>query len=319
METRSNYAIVGAVVIALAIAMFAAVLWLARYSGGPEQKFDILFDQAVSGLAIGSPVAFNGVPVGKISEIRLLPKSPEFVRVRISINDDVPILKGTTATIEGVGFTGVSQIQLAGAIADAPPLTEPGPFGVPVIPAKTGGLGALLASAPELLKNVSLVAKRLADVLDEDNKESLSAILANLSRISGTLADNGPQLAQTLTDTRATLTAATAALKQVEAVAGSTDRFLRDDVAPLTAELSKTLRSASSSLERIEALTASAAPGVTELSTETIPAASQLIRELRTLTAELSVLATRLEQDPAGTLTGGKQLPSYKPAQKVRP
>lgn len=319
METRSNYAIVGAVVIALVIAMFAAVLWLARYSGGPEQKFDILFDQAVTGLATGSPVAFNGVTVGKIDEIRLLPKSPEFVRVRISINDDVPILQGTTAAIEGVGFTGVSQIQLTGAMADALPITKPGPFGVPLIPAKTGGLGALLASAPELLKNVSLVAKRLADVLDEDNKESLSAILSNLSRLSGALADNGPQIAQTLGEARATLAAATGALKQIEAVAGSTDRFLREDAAPMTADLSKTLRSASATLEKIEALTAAAKPGLTELSTETIPEASQLLRELRALTAELSVLATRLEQDPAGTLAGGKQLPNYKPVQKARP
>lgn len=318
METRSNYAIVGAVVIALVIAMFAAVLWLSRYSGAPEQKFDILFDQAVNGLAVGSPVAFNGVPVGKITEIRLLPKSPELVRVRISIGEDVPILKGTTAVIEGVGFTGVSQIELSGATQNAAPITQVGPYGVPIIPARTGGLGALLASAPELLKNVSLVAKRLADVLDEDNKESLTVILANLAKLSGSLANNGPEIAQTLAQTRATLQAATGALKQIEAVAGSTDRFLRQDAAPLAADLSKTLASASASLAQIEKLTAAAAPGINELSGETIPQASQLIRELRTLTAELSVIATRLDEDPAGAITGGKQLPSYKP-EKARP
>lgn len=318
METRSNYAIVGAVVLALVVAMFAAVLWLSRYSGAPEQKFDILFDQAVNGLALGSPVAFNGVPVGKITEIRLLPKSPELVRVRISIGEDVPILQGTTAAIEGVGFTGVSQIELSGATQNAPPITEVGPYGVPVIPAKTGGLGALLASAPELLKNVSLVAKRLADVLDEDNKESLTVILANLAKVSGTLADNGPEIARTLSQTRAMLQAATGALQQIEAAAGSTDRFLREDAAPLAADLSKTLNSASTSLAQIEKLTAAATPGVNELSSETIPQASQLIRELRTLTAELSIIAKRLEEDPAGAIAGGKQLPSYKP-EKARP
>jgi phospholipid/cholesterol/gamma-HCH transport system substrate-binding protein len=318
METRSNYAIVGAVVIALVIAMFGAALWLSRYSGGPEKNYDIMFEQAVNGLAVGSPVAFNGVPVGKITEIRLMPKSPKLVRVRVSIEDEVPILQGTTAVIEGVGFTGVSQIELIGATEDAPPITAIGPYGVPVIPATSGGLGALLASAPELLKNVSLVAKRLADVLDEDNKDSLTAILANLAKLSGTLADNGPQIAQTLTETRATLQAATGALKQVEAVAGSTDRFLREDAGPLAADLSQTLKSANASLAQIEKITAAATPGVTELSTETIPEASQLLREIRALTAELSVIATRLEEDPAGAISGGKQLPSYKP-KKARP
>jgi phospholipid/cholesterol/gamma-HCH transport system substrate-binding protein len=313
METRSNYAIVGAVVIAIAIAMFAAVLWLSRYSGAPEKEYDILFNQAVNGLAIGSPVAFNGVPVGKISEIRLIPDSPEQVRVRISIDENVPVLQGTTAIIEGVGFTGVSQIELEGAIADTAPLTEPGPYGVPVIPAKTGGLGELLASAPELLKNVSLVAKRLADVLDEENKASLTAILANLRDVTATLAENGPQISATLTEARETLAAASGALAQVEAVAGSTDRFLREDASPLAKHLSQTLRSASASLEKIEALTAAATPGVEQLSSETIPEASQLIRDVRALTAELNVLARRIEEDPAAALTGTKQLPSYEP------
>ena len=43
METRSNYAIVGAVVVAITIALFAAVIWLSRYSGEDQQIFDIFF------------------------------------------------------------------------------------------------------------------------------------------------------------------------------------------------------------------------------------------------------------------------------------
>ena len=57
METRSNYAIVGAVVVALVIAMFIGVIWLARFSGSDDQHFDIFFKQSINGLAVGSPVA----------------------------------------------------------------------------------------------------------------------------------------------------------------------------------------------------------------------------------------------------------------------
>src|SRR3546814_6983210 len=38
-------------------------------------------------------------------------------------------LQGTTAALEGVGFTGVSQISLDGAVKDAPPITDKGPAG----------------------------------------------------------------------------------------------------------------------------------------------------------------------------------------------
>ncbi len=135
METRSNYVLVGAVVIALTVAMFAFVLYLAKFSRGDKNEYDIFYRSSISGLAIGSPVQFKGVPVGQIKEIALLPRSPDAVRVRIEIKADTPILHGTTAAIEGVGFTGVSQIQLTGAMAGATPIVEPGPFGVPVIPA----------------------------------------------------------------------------------------------------------------------------------------------------------------------------------------
>ncbi len=318
METRSNYAIVGAVVLALVVALFAAILWLSRYSGEPDQKFDILFNQAVTGLAVGSPVAFNGVPVGKIDEIKLLPRQPKFVRVRISVQEDVPVLEGTTATIEGVGFTGVSQIQLSGAMGGANPLTKIGPYGVPIIPARAGGLGELLASAPELLKNVSLVAKRLADVLDDDNKASITHILNNIDRLTDALADRGPEIAATITEARATLAATTSAMAKVEALAGSTDSFMRDDAKPLAEEFAKTLRSANASLARVDTMTAAATPAVEQLAGETIPEASQLIRELRALTAELNVIATRIDEDPAGALSGGKRLPSYDPAGSTR-
>src|SRR5215210_6364899 len=152
METKSSHVLVGAVVLALVIALFGFVLWLSRVDTKGAQEFDIFFKQAVTGLAVGSQVQFAGVPVGAVEEIKLMPNTPEFVRVRIAISDDVPILQGTTATIEGVGFTGVSIIQLDGGIKGAPPIAEAGPFEVPVIPTKPGALGQLLSSAPQLLE-----------------------------------------------------------------------------------------------------------------------------------------------------------------------
>jgi len=313
METRSNYAIVGAVVLVIVLAMFAAVLWLAKFSGGDEKPYDILFNQSISGLAVGSPVAFKGVPIGKIDKIALVPNEPELVRVRISVDEKVPVLEGTTATVEGVGFTGVSQIQLSGAEQGAKPITGNGPYGAPLIPPKAGALGQLLASAPELLKNVSLVASRLAELLDSENQESIGHILNNLDRLTDALADRGPEIAATITEAKATLKAATGAMEKIEGFAGSADVFLREDAKPLAANLSATLKTANTSLASLEALTRAATPGADELSAETIPEASQLIRELRALTAELTVLATRLEEDPAGALSGGRQLPNYKP------
>ncbi len=77
-----------------------------------------------------------------------MPDSPEFVRVRITVNEDTPILQGTTATIAGVGFTGVSQITLDGAVKGAPPISEPGRSAFLVIPTKPGA-GRVAQLAPQ--------------------------------------------------------------------------------------------------------------------------------------------------------------------------
>src|SRR4051812_10202981 len=112
MENRSYHILVGGVVLALIVALVAFIIWLSQASGEKERRFDIFFKQAVDGLAKGSAVTFSGVPVGQVESINLETNTPEFVRVRISVGQDVPVLIGTTATIKGVGFTGVSQIQL---------------------------------------------------------------------------------------------------------------------------------------------------------------------------------------------------------------
>ena len=229
METRSNYAIVGAVVVALVVALFVAVIWLAGFSGASDQKFDIFFKQSITGLAVGSPVAFNGVPVGKIEAIKLLPDTPQYVRVRITVAEDVPVLKGTTAAVEGVGFTGVSQISLEGAMQGAERITAPGPYGVPVIPPRVGGFGALLASAPELLNNVSKLTERLSELLNPDNRNSLASILRNTDKVTGALAARAPEIADTIVEARTTLTTATATLKRIDALAGSAQQLLDKD------------------------------------------------------------------------------------------
>src|SRR4051812_33225282 len=119
METRSNHVLVGGVVLALLAAVIVFIIWISRAGGDQDKRYDIFFSQAVDGLAKGSSVTFSGVPVGQVESISLQPQTPELVRVRISVINDTPVLVGTTASTNSVGFTGVSQIQLA------PPARDP--------------------------------------------------------------------------------------------------------------------------------------------------------------------------------------------------
>jgi phospholipid/cholesterol/gamma-HCH transport system substrate-binding protein len=312
METRSNHILVGGVVLAMIVAVVVFIIWLSQVSGDDNKKYDVFFKQAVDGLAKGSVVSFSGVPVGQVELIALEPNSPEFVRVRISVRSDTPVLQGTTATIQGVGFTGVSQIQLDGAARGAPPITEKGPYGVPVIPTKPGALGQLLNSAPELLERVSTLTERLGQTLDEDNQRSIKGILANTDEITKSLADRSAEIAATLAETRVAIAEAARAAAAFERVAGSTDQLLNEQGKPLVNDLRHTIRAAEASMKSLDAMITDAKPGVDALTRQTIPEIGLLVRDLRETTENLNNITTKVDRQGLGGLVGGDKLPTYK-------
>src|SRR5688500_6764886 len=222
METRSNYVMVGAVTAALLVGVLLFIVWLAGLSNNQTKCFDIYFAQGVGGLNKGSNVTFSGVPVGAIDQISLLPSRPEFVWVRIEVDSQTPVLQGTSAQIKGVGFTGVSEIQLDGAIKGAQPLTTAGPQGCPVIPSSSGGLGALLNSAPELIDRIQRLTERLTELLNDRNQNAISDILENVDRTSKVLADRAPEMADTLAEARVAARNAAVAADNVARLADST-------------------------------------------------------------------------------------------------
>ncbi|KKC26501.1 MlaD family protein [Sphingomonas sp. SRS2] len=312
METRSNHVLVGGVVLALIVALLAFIVWLAGFNTASEQRYDIFFKTSVDGLAKGSPVQFAGVPVGKIEEIKLLPDSPEFVRVRIAIDNETPILQGTTATIAGVGFTGVSQINLDGAVKGAPPITEAGPYGEPVIPTKPGALGELLNSAPELLNRISALTERLTLLLDDKNQKSISGILAHVDRLSGDLADRGPEIAAAIVQLKATMEQAGNAAQRVGDLAETTNGVMASEVRPAMANLNKATTAAQHTMESLDAAITDARPGIKAFSTQTVPQINQLARNLAEMSESLNAISSKLDRGGAGAVLGGSKLPDYK-------
>lgn len=312
METRANHVWVGAVTLALLALTAAVIIWIARLSEGSQNQYDIFFKQSVDGLAKGSEVAFQGVPVGQIKNIELWKKDPSFVRVRIAIDDEVPVLMGTTATIQG-SFTGVSDIQLEGAVKGAPPITEPGPEGVPVIPTKRGGLGELLNNAPLLLERLATLTDRLTQILSDKNQASIAGILANTDRMTADLSEATPQVKATMQELQLTLRQATLTLGQFEAVAGKADNLLGTEGTAIAADLKQTLASAKAAAAELEGTLSDARPAMRQISSSTLPAAEAAIRDLRATSRALRDVTEKVDERGAGALLGGNKLPDYKP------
>ncbi|KPQ28288.1 MAG: ABC-type transport system periplasmic component [Porphyrobacter sp. HL-46] len=315
METRANHLWVGAVTLVLLAALAAFIVWIARLGQGQQDEFDIFYGQSVSGLANGSQVSFAGVPVGQVTGIALAKDNPEFVRVRIKVKDDVPILVGTRATIEA-SFTGVSTILLDGARKGAPEITcetTACPEGRPVIPPGRGGFGEIVANAPLLLERLATLTEQLNTILGPENQEQLSGILRNSNRLTAGLADATPALVANLEDFQTTLEEFNQTLDAIEKLTLTTDTLVREEGTPLATELRGTLKSANDAAAALAATLEDTRPAAKQLRESTLPNAEATLKDLRATSRALRSITEKLESEGAGALVGGKALPDYKP------
>lgn len=316
METRSNHVLVGAVVLAMLAGLLLFAVWLAGLSNKATRCFDIYFAQAVGGLNKGSTVSFSGVPVGQIEKISLLPDRPEFVWVRINVDEETPVLQGTTAEIKGVGFTGVSEIQLAGAVKGGRPIDRPGPQGCPVVPSSSGGLGALLNSAPELIDRIQRLTERLTEMLSDKNQNSIADILENIDKTTKVLAERAPDLADAMKDARTAAREAGIAAHNVGLLADSSNRLINEQGKPAAEDMRKAIAAVQSAADNLNAMVTDARPGVQNLTKSTLPEANRMVRDLRELTTALRGFTERLEQSGIGGSLGPEKLPDYKPRKR---
>ncbi len=316
METRSNHVLVGAVVLALIVGVLLFTVWLAGLSTKTTNCFDIYFSQGVGGVSKGTSVNYSGVPVGEVERIRLLPNRPEFVWVRIKVDSEAPVLQGTTAQIKGVGFTGVSEISLDGAVKGGRPITQPGPQGCPVIPPSSGGISALLNSAPELLDRIQRLTERLTELLSDRNQNSIADILENFDKTSKVLAANAPQLASAITDAQLAARNAGIAAQRVGLLADSTTRLVNEQGRPAAEDLRKSIASVQRAADNLDSVVADAKPGLSNFSKSTLPEANRLVHDLRDLSGSLQGFSDRLNEGGIKGAIGAPKLPDYQPGKQ---
>ncbi|WP_298301530.1 MlaD family protein [uncultured Erythrobacter sp.] len=315
METRANHLWVGAITLALLVALAAFIVWIARLNQGAVNEYDIFYKQSVAGLANGSQVSYAGVPVGQVRQIALSAEDPEFVRVRIRIRDEVPILVGTEASIQA-SFTGVSTILLDGARKDSPAITcetTACPEGRPVIPPGRGGFGEIVANAPLLLERLTTLTEQLNTIFGPENQEELAGILANSNRLTRELADAAPRLEGTFDDLQGALKEASEALDAFEKVSLTTNELLDAEGPKLAQELSETLASANQAAASLSAVLEDTRPAARALSETTLPTVEATLQDLRATSRSLRTVTDRLEAEGAASLIGRRPLPEYEP------
>lgn len=300
MESKVNFALVGAFVLILGALLIGGVLWLS--SGKSYRKaydtYLVYMSESVSGLSLDAPVRYRGVQVGGVRRIALAPGNAEQVQLTLDIERGTPVKQDTVATLRVQGLTGIAHVELSGGSRDSPPL-EPGAGEKhPVIRSKPSLMLRLDTGVTALIGNLNRSSESVNALLDEENRAVLRRTLANLERLSGTLAahtgeiDAGLNHASRAMENTARLTAlASAELPQLlQRIQRSADAFDR-----MANETARAGSSAASTIENVRA--------------EALPEARQAITELRELTASLRRFSEALERNPGMLLQGRPAVP----------
>lgn len=311
METRASYVVVGTFVLALIAAAFGVVIFLTRTSFEDTPKtYMSYFTGSVTGLQIGSPVRYRGVPVGSVNDIRIDPTDVERVRVMMEIVQGTPIKTDTNSTLGLQGITGVAYIELTGGTRESEPLRALDDGQVPVIPSKKSGIQQVLASAPELLERAVAISERLALILDDRNVQSISDTLANLSKLTGTLANSSGQIERLIADSQTTFTALREAADGVTELTGG----LNSKIGPIAAgaqdvvtDVQKTVRSFNRIASQLELVVDENRDSIRDFSSGGLYELSQFIAEGRVLISALTRLSGLIERDPARFFFGDNQ------------
>jgi phospholipid/cholesterol/gamma-HCH transport system substrate-binding protein len=315
METRSNYVMVGVVTVALLIGTLLFIVWLAGLSGKTTKCYDIYFP-AVGGIAKGSNVSFSGVPVGQVTKISLLPNRPEFVWVRIEVDQQTPVLEGTTAEIHSISLAGANEIQLNGAERGRPAITRMGPQGCPVVPASASGLSALLNSAPELLARIQTLTERLTELLSDKNQNAIADILENIDATTAIIRKRAPEMADTLAEVRIAARNAGIAANNIAALSNNANGLVSGQGRQAVENLTQAIISARQAADSLNAAINDARPGMQNFSKSTLPEANRLVRDLRDLTQSLQQVSDRVNRQGIGGALGPQKLPDYKPGKR---
>lgn len=195
MENRANFALVGLFTLMVIAGAFGFVYWFKRGGDGADRKaYRLVFVGSVSGLSKGSVVRFNGLRVGEVTEIAILPSDPGKVVATIEVDQTTPMKTDTRARLEYQGLTGVASVQLTGGEARAPDLESSDRKSAPLVQADRSDYQDILETVQRLSGKVDAVLSRVDGVLAQ-SEGSIVQTVRNAETFSKALADNSSGVA----------------------------------------------------------------------------------------------------------------------------
>lgn len=295
MENRAYALWTGVFTLCLA-ALIGGALWWFSSGGRSTADYLIISSRSVTGLNPQAQVRFRGVRVGKVAQVDLLDSRE--VHIRIRIDADVPVSRGTRARISIQGLTGQGFVQLDDDGSNPLPPEEPIPGAPPVIGMQPGLLDQATEAGQEILGRLRTTTERIERILNNDNLGRIDDTLRHLATSSAHLEKTLAQTAALSADMRRF-----SSPDNAQRLSSTLENFQRasQNLEPAVADFRKALAKVEAASGRIDKLGADLQG---RMAGDTLPRVNQLVQDLQTNSQQLNRLLDDLERSPQQLLLG---------------
>jgi len=266
MEARREQVFVGLFVIIAAALLLVTVFSLTGALASSTRTFHARFHNA-AGLEPGATVRYEGGPkVGRVEKLGIVASDPSLMDMEFSVKSDIPVKTDSHVAIMSFSPLGDNHLEVRAGSQSAPQAADGA-----VLPSDpyigfndlTAQINKLTPQAQQLMANLNdritqlkITIDRVNELLNDKNRENISATLSDLR---GMLAEDRPQIKNTLNNVSAasgkisplldqihnTITQADGTLKKMDSMIGDNKEDVRASVIKLR-----------ESLEHVSALTA---------------------------------------------------------------
>jgi phospholipid/cholesterol/gamma-HCH transport system substrate-binding protein len=305
MENKAHALAAGAFVLGLVAVLVALVVWLTR-DDTVRNIYELSTRDPVSGLQPQAMVRYRGIAVGKVASIDFDPKVKGNVRVRITVDERVPLTTSTFATLSYQGVTGLAFIALddkgESQVALVPDNDNP-----PRIPLKPSLLAQLQDRGEAIIGKVEEATRRINNLLGDDNQKRIADALESISLAAA----SANQLTRSLDDTVKTgLNPALKALPPlvdrtkdtmvtVKAAAGDVSRVAKN----LNTTVSR-LNAADGPIDRLGDGTKALSQAVDSFNNATLPRVNRVADDTSRAVRRLGRAAEGINENPQSLLFG---------------
>lgn len=298
MENKAHALAAGAFVLGLIAALVALVVWFTR-DNTVRNVYELSTRDAVSGLQPQAQVRYRGISVGKVTSIDFDPKTKGNVRVRITVDERVPLTTSSFATLSYQGVTGLAFIALddegESTVALKPDNNNP-----PRIPLKPSMLAKLQDRGEEIIDQVEEVTKRANALLADANQKRVADALENIAAASASANTLLKQLDNTVkTGLNPTLAAMPETLSTVKKAAGDVSRVANN----FNSTVGK-LNAPDGPVERLSEGTKALAQAVDSFNAATLPRVNRVADDTAHAVRRLGRAADSINDNPQSLLFG---------------